>query len=264
MKKEVPGDIFYKDKLKFKNNKKLEQYYENKWKKEGYKKGWKCFGMNISNRFDKARKQSAIKLLNHKKRDIILDVGCGRGDVSLKIAKKAEKVYAIDIAKSGFEKIKKNSPKNLIFKKMNIENLGFKDETFDKLVCVETLEHVLHPEKAIGEMKRVLKKQGIIVLSYPTIDTSIMAKVDHVLGTEKPCSISEHITEWDYNRVVNEFEKQGFKLMESEGIVFNIGGVIGKLKRTSKSIAKLIFKIQLSIRNFPRNSTFVTFKFQKQ
>ena len=210
MKKEVPGDMFYKKKLKFKSHKEAEKYYENKWKKEGYKKGWKCFGMNISNRFDKARKQSAIKFLNPKKRDIILDAGCGRGDVSLKIAKKAKKIYAIDIAKSGFEKIKKNSPKNLIFKKMNIENLKFKEETFDKIVCIETLEHVLHPEKAISEMKRVLKKQGIIVLSYPTIDTSIMAKVDHFLGIEKPCNITEHITEWNYNQVISKFEKQGF------------------------------------------------------
>ena len=54
MKKEVPGDMFYKKKLKFKSHKEAEKYYENKWKKEGYKKGWKCFGMNISNRFDKA------------------------------------------------------------------------------------------------------------------------------------------------------------------------------------------------------------------
>jgi len=56
----------------------------------------------------------------------------------------------------------------------DIHNLPFQNEEFEVVLCVEVLEHVLDPRKAIAEMHRVLKKGGTLVLTtrfvYPIHD----------------------------------------------------------------------------------------------
>ncbi|MEK7530596.1 MAG: class I SAM-dependent methyltransferase [Patescibacteria group bacterium] len=47
----------------------------------------------------------------------------------------------------------------------DIHALPFGDNTFDRVLCVEVLEHVKDPRRAFKEMKRVLKPGGKIVLS---------------------------------------------------------------------------------------------------
>jgi SAM-dependent methyltransferase len=44
-------------------------------------------------------------------------------------------------------------------------NLGFKDKSFDIVVCVELLEHCHTPQRVIDEIFRILKKKGICILS---------------------------------------------------------------------------------------------------
>ena len=51
----------------------------------------------------------------------------------------------------------------------NVMNLPFKDENFDCVICLETLEHVENPIKAMDEIYRVLKHGGIFVGSAPFI-----------------------------------------------------------------------------------------------
>jgi len=49
------------------------------------------------------------------------------------------------------------------------EPLPFKDENFDAVICLEGIEHVLHPEKLFSELARVLKKGGLLVISTPNV-----------------------------------------------------------------------------------------------
>ena len=58
-----------------------------------------------------------------------------------------------------------------------------KSNTYDALICTEVIEHVESPEKLIKESLRVLKKNGILIVSTP------------IKFTEKPQDI-EHIQEW--------------------------------------------------------------------
>ena len=261
MKKEKFTGILNKQVLKFKNNKDLEKYYENKYKSGGYKGGYILHGINFSNIYHKERQKSALNFLSPAKNEVILDVGCGNGKVSLRVAKRAKIVYGVDIAKSALKNIKKK-PKNLIFRRMNIENLRFRQDFFDKIVCVETLEHVLNPKKAIKELRRVLKRDGYLVLTYPTVNTTIIKKIEIKIGITKNFPVSEHLTEWDYDRLIDEMRKSGFKLISAKGVVFDLGK-LGMIREISKWVAKTTVNIQLKIRKFPRNSSFITLKFQK-
>lgn len=47
----------------------------------------------------------------------------------------------------------------------DVHNLPFKDSTYDTIVATELLEHCHTPEKAVNEMNRILKKNGICLAS---------------------------------------------------------------------------------------------------
>lgn len=49
----------------------------------------------------------------------------------------------------------------------DIQKLPLKDESFDSVFCTQVLEHVPEPEKAMGEIFRVLKKGGYAVFTVP-------------------------------------------------------------------------------------------------
>jgi len=50
---------------------------------------------------------------------------------------------------------------------LNKGKIPIKSNTFDILVYLETLEHTFYPDKVIGELKRITKKNGIFILSMP-------------------------------------------------------------------------------------------------
>jgi ubiquinone/menaquinone biosynthesis C-methylase UbiE len=49
----------------------------------------------------------------------------------------------------------------------DIESLNFLEETFDVAVATAVIEHVPSPEKALEEIRRVLRPEGIVVLTSP-------------------------------------------------------------------------------------------------
>jgi len=53
----------------------------------------------------------------------------------------------------------------------DIFNLDFSDDYWDATICIEVLEHVNNPQKAVDELRRVTKKGGIVLLSTPFLTT---------------------------------------------------------------------------------------------
>jgi len=49
----------------------------------------------------------------------------------------------------------------------DIINIPVKDRSFDVVMCIEVLEHLLEPEKAIKEFQRILKPGGVLILTAP-------------------------------------------------------------------------------------------------
>jgi SAM-dependent methyltransferase len=49
----------------------------------------------------------------------------------------------------------------------NIENLDIENESVGVVLCLETIEHTEHPTRAVSEIYRILKNDGIIIISTP-------------------------------------------------------------------------------------------------
>jgi ubiquinone/menaquinone biosynthesis C-methylase UbiE len=92
-----------------------------------------------------------------KESKTLLDVGCGRG-YWLQLLK--EKT-ALEL--TGCDVFEKSELSGIDYKKGIIENLPFPDNSFDIVTCHHTIEHIRDIRQAINELKRVAKKQIIIV-----------------------------------------------------------------------------------------------------
>ncbi len=90
----------------------------------------------------------------------VLEVGCGRAYLA-NLLSKNHIITACDIIISG--ELRDKYP-NVNFIEGDIEKLPFTDNQFDTVVCTHTLEHTKDLKKAIEELRRVAKKQLIIVV----------------------------------------------------------------------------------------------------
>lgn len=66
------------------------------------------------------------------------------------------------------------------FKKMEAPILNLEDEFFDCVVSFETLEHIVDQKKMIEEFNRVLKKDGLLILSTPNKQVTAWDNPFHV------------------------------------------------------------------------------------
>lgn len=108
------------------------------------------------------------------KNKIILDAGCGCGYGTSFITKYAAKTIGIDISQEAIDyataRFKKD---NNEFYKMDCYALKFPDETFDVVVAFELIEHIEHPAKFLQEVRRILKKDGLFIVSTPNKKRSL-------------------------------------------------------------------------------------------
>ena len=110
-----------------------------------------------------------LKHLNITDKDIILDVGCGGGININRMAKNARKVYGVDYSDESV-RVSKEVNKNYInhgkveIVKGDVQTLPFEDETFDIVTAFETVYFWPNLEKCFGEVKRVLKQDGIFLI----------------------------------------------------------------------------------------------------
>lgn len=103
-------------------------------------------------------------LIDPKPREVVLDVGCSTGYFSTSL-ENDNTMVAIDIHL--FEQWKTVKSRCLSFVLASATHLPFADNTFDKVVISELLEHVERPVSVLKEVQRVLKPNGLVVISSP-------------------------------------------------------------------------------------------------
>ncbi len=128
-------------------------------------------GHGIQTSEERAAWWMAFEAVLPKGRLSVLDVGCGTGELSLLLADKGHRVTGVDLSDSMIEvATEKNRALglNARFGAGDAEDLEFGDCTFDVVFNRHLLWTLPHPEKAIGEWRRVLKEggQAIIIDGY--------------------------------------------------------------------------------------------------
>ena len=115
---------------------------------------------------------NSIKLFNPKKDENILDIACGQGVFSRKLASFGAKVTGIDASEKLIAIAKEHSKKshNLSYRVLDAEHLdGFDPKSFDAASCIMAIQNIDHFGKVINGAGRILKDKGriLIVMNHP-------------------------------------------------------------------------------------------------
>lgn len=99
----------------------------------------------------------------------VLDIASGEGYGTAIMAEKAKNIIGMDLAANAiaYAKHKYAKIRNVQFEVGDLAHLPFDTDTFDVIVCFETVEHVDDPLAAINELQRVLKSNGLLIISTP-------------------------------------------------------------------------------------------------
>jgi len=114
------------------------------------------------------RRIAQLGLKIHNK--VLLDVGCGPGNFLIAALKEGPKqIVGIDpdehFLAASHNELKRQSSKNFTLLKGTAAELPFADESFDIVTCFLVLAHVLDDRNTMIELGRVLKTEGILVVS---------------------------------------------------------------------------------------------------
>jgi ubiquinone/menaquinone biosynthesis C-methylase UbiE len=116
----------------------------------------------LLNRWDSSHLERVDRLLRLEPGSTVLEVGCGSGHLTRRLAERHVDIVGIDAnpsaaAIAGTDRVRT----------MRAESLSFDDDSFDAVISVHAIEHIPALEAAFVEMARVLRPGGQALFIYP-------------------------------------------------------------------------------------------------
>ena len=106
----------------------------------------------------------ALKHLSENKGLNVLDVGVGITAFSAVLKQCGFNVTATDFFGSSWGTFKN---RHIYVQNDDITTSRIKDHSFDAVTCISVLEHIQTHESAVQNMSRILKKDGLLILTFP-------------------------------------------------------------------------------------------------
>lgn len=168
-----------------------------------------------------AIKTRALRYLDLKAGEKVLDIGCGSGDDVRRIAECVSpggRVVGIDSSRTMIEAAEKRTPtgrSDVRYLVKDVHNLEFEDSTFDGVWCERTLQHVNDPARVIQESRRVLSDGGRMVLIDSDWETFVINHPDRALTRKILNSFCDSIAHgWSGRSLLGLCSRAGFKSTE--------------------------------------------------
>jgi len=139
-----------------------------------------------------------------------LDIGCSQGQFTILLKNIVSKTTAVDTSEEAIQRAKDKYAdyKNIKFEVGELPLLKYGDDSFDLVIALEVLYYLRKEErnKALKEIKRILKKDGILLISV-NINKLPYFQIDEF------CSlVSEFFkikkAEYIYGKIYSFFEKR--------------------------------------------------------
>ncbi|MDF2450172.1 MAG: class SAM-dependent methyltransferase [Bacteroidota bacterium] len=185
------------------------------------------------------RYEEAVRLFSGKKLKV-LDIACGSGFGSNFLVQAGNTVFGGDLSEETISDCKnKFKHSQLSFEQMDGTALPYPDIFFDAVISFETIEHTTDYQKMLNEFKRVVKKEGLVILSTPNF----------LVNSPHGVIINPyHTQEWKYEEVLailnNTFSdvkllgQKYSRYSNKPQVKYKIGRIIERLLYT-KGIRKL-------------------------
>jgi len=161
--------------------------------------------------------QALIERLNPQSGERVLDVGCGPGQLTAKIAESGADVVGLDASPEMIGQARQNFPK-LSFVLENATSMHF-DGEFDAIFSNAALHWVLDAQSAAHAMSRALRRSGRLVAEFgghgniQTIESAIVSTLARYLGDNVSASNNYYPSIGEYAKVL---EGAGFEVRVAE------------------------------------------------
>lgn len=159
----------------------------------------------------------------------VLDIACGEGYGSSMIARSAHSVIGVDISHEAVEHASKTyaNQSNLRFLCNSASSVDLPDASFDVVVSFETIEHLTEQQEMLAELRRVLKPDGVLIMSSPNRPVYSDAADYHN---------EFHVKELDFQEF-DEILRSQFGAVQYYGQRLSIGSTIQPLNKSCSAYA---------------------------
>lgn len=144
-----------------------------------------------------------------------LDIGCGEGIFYHEFTKRGCDIVGIDYSKEALANMRKKLEIVGIHPKIinaDAQMLPVKSNSFQQITCLDVIEHLRDANAAIKDMSRVLKKNGVLILSVP--NELYLAKPILPINFKEHLKAIRHETAgFNYDELKNMLESNGFKII---------------------------------------------------
>lgn len=149
------------------------------------------------------------------KNEVVVDLGAGNGQNSIKIARLCKKVISLeinpDLIKIGESSLLNERLKNVHYQEANLEKkLNLKDNFIDRVIFLDVLEHLRQRDTILKEINRILKPKGILFLGVPNSETA-WKKFQRSAGVDSFAD-PDHKIEFSQDSITKLLIKNGFKI----------------------------------------------------
>ena len=121
------------------------------------------------------RWHEVLHMLEPRRADRILEIGCAAGEHAIRLAGLAGQVVGIDLSAAGVlradERARRAGRRNVVFAASDAAALPFADGVFDKVAAIDFVEHVDDAllARVFAEVHRVLRPGGIVAIYTPCL-----------------------------------------------------------------------------------------------
>ncbi len=186
-------------------------------------------------------RDTVLHMLDVQPEETVLDAGCGLGYFLLKLKGSGAVLHGIDTSPESVSYVKKHITPHA--KTGSVEQIPYPDNTFDKVLFCEVIEHVADDAKVLREIRRVLKPGGRVVISTPSLKgfraTAKLKQLGHHHGGE--FHYRDGYMPEDLERIL---EGNGYRVVETRQAMFLLSELVMEMTKVVFLLKRKRFEAQ--------------------
>ena len=115
--------------------------------------------------FEKLFAQRLKMIQKYKKSGKVLDIGCAHGFLLSYLKQAGYDCYGADVSDYAVQYAKNNF--SIPIQRASIDSMVYPEESFDVIIMLDIIEHLKDPLATLKNIKKFLKKDGIIIMQTP-------------------------------------------------------------------------------------------------